>query len=61
MPPTRVNPDDLSSETRIAIMILKKALALDAERLSFRGAQVTFDHVKASEWVPTIDVLWETK
>lgn len=53
----RLKPELLSQETRIALLILKRTLAAEAERLGFAHAQVTFDNLQCSDSPPTIDVL----
>lgn len=56
MPPVRVNPSALSSQTRFALRALKAALA---EEPGVSHVQVTFDNVKASDVPPTVDVVWD--
>jgi hypothetical protein len=53
----RIDPADLQVETRIAIKLLKRALAREAELLGFMHAQVTFDDVACTDAPPTVDVL----
>ena len=54
---SRLNPEELSRETRVALLLLKRALAREAEHMGFAHAQVTFDELLSSDSPPTIDVL----
>lgn len=49
----RIDPSQLTPESQVAIMHLKRALANEGW---IRGAQVTFDDVRVMDYPPTIDI-----
>ena len=53
-PEMRTPIQNLSFETRRALMDLKRALAKEPD---FHGVQVTFDHVRSPDVPPTVDVI----